>query len=84
MTCREFIGFLMQYVDGELPEDTRGAFDKHLEVCPSCVSYLDSYRTTVRLAEELRECGDDPVPPSVPDDLVQAILKARKGEPPQS
>ena len=83
MTCREFIDFLMQYIDGELPEDVRESFDKHLETCPSCVSYLDSYRSTVRLAEELRECGDDPVPDSVPEDLVQGILKARRGEPPQ-
>ena len=83
MTCRELIEFLMAYDDGELPPEQRGEFDRHLNLCPSCVAYLDSYRKTVKLGR--LACGklDEPVPCDVPDELVRAILAARN-PPPQA
>ena len=77
MTCREFADFVMGYLDGELAADERGRFDAHLAVCPDCVRYLDQYRDTVA-AVQLQARGDDELPRGVPDDLVQAIVAARK------
>ena len=48
LTCRELIEFLMQYVDGELPAAQLRAFERHLEICPSCVAYLAGYRATTQ------------------------------------
>ena len=77
MNCREFVEFLMEYLDGELPGRQRGVFEEHMADCPSCVTYLETYRETVRLGGAL--CADpaDPVPEDVPENLVQAILAAR-------
>lgn len=75
MTCREFIEFLMSYVDEELPVGQREEFDRHVSICPSCRAYLDGYRKTLAMERELREC--DRLPENVPEDLVQAILKAK-------
>jgi anti-sigma factor RsiW len=76
LTCRELIGFLADYLDGELPEPTRRVFEDHLEDCPPCRDYLASYRTTIALAAEA--CGpDDRVAEDVPEDLVRAVLAAR-------
>jgi anti-sigma factor RsiW len=77
MNCREFTEFLMAYLDGELPEDERSAFDYHLHGCQSCVNYMESYRATVELGRAA--CSEDAaIPDDVPESLVQAILAARK------
>ena len=77
MSCREFVEFLMAYLDDELAQRERQVFEGHIEDCPSCGDYLNSYRTTVRLGQEL--CGsDDEVPAEVPEPLVEAILAARR------
>jgi len=78
MTCRELIDFLMSYLDGELPAAQNRSFEDHLHLCPACASYLDSYRTTVDLAQQVCNEADDGVPADVPEDLVAAILAARR------
>ncbi|HKJ23204.1 MAG TPA: zf-HC2 domain-containing protein [Myxococcota bacterium] len=77
LTCKQFVDFLMRYLDGELPQGERTTFETHLDDCPPCKVYLDTYRETVELG---RGCGrdDDPVPADVPDALVRAILAARR------
>lgn len=73
MTCREVLDFLMSYLEGDLPPEVRAAFDKHLSLCPSCVAYLESYRTTVDLG---KAAFSDEAPPKVPEEVVQAMLTA--------
>lgn len=77
MTCREFIEFLMSYIDEELPADQRSEFERHVRMCSSCAAYLESYKKTLALERELcADCGD--VPQDVPEDLVRAIVEAKK------
>lgn len=79
MTCREFVEFLMRYLDGELDTEVRASFEEHLGTCPPCVTYLDTYRETVRLGKQvLCDPPDAPVPEDVPEALVDAIRAARK------
>ncbi len=75
LTCREICDFVMAYLDGELPERERAVFETHLQICPECVCYLQTYQATVRLGKDA--CAD-PSPPPVPEHLVSAILAARK------
>ena len=77
MTCREFVEFLMEYLDGTLDPRVRQAVDRHLAVCPSCVAYLKSYAETSRLSVEALSSRGDSILPPVPDGLVKAILAAR-------
>lgn len=77
MNCREFVDFLMAYLDGELPEPERSAFDRHLRDCPPCVTYLDTYSQTVRMGRTLCRDPEGPLPEDVPEELVRAILAAR-------
>ena len=76
ITCRELVEFLDDYVAVALPPDRAHEFERHLAVCPPCVTYLASYRATIALARTLGRT-DDAVPPEVPEDLVQAVLAAR-------
>ena len=78
ISCRELVDFLMDYLDGGLTETERRQFESHLEVCPWCVAYLRSYRETVRLGKAALERSDAPVPADVPEELVKAILAARR------
>lgn len=78
MTCRELNSFLMDYLSGELPSDKRAVFDEHLNSCPECVAYLRSYEETVRLGRAAFSRPDEPVPDEVPDEVVAAILAARR------
>jgi anti-sigma factor RsiW len=78
MTCKEFIGFLHEYLEGELPASERALFEEHLALCVSCVNYLSNYRDTMRLAKASVRESDEPVPDEVPEELISAILAARK------
>lgn len=77
MKCSDLITtFLMEYVDGTLPPETRADFEHHLDVCASCVSYLRTYRETIAMAAAAgtapRLDAED-----VPEELVQAILRVK-------
>lgn len=78
MKCREFTEFLMAYLDGELADRERRAFEAHLSVCEDCVAYLRSYEATVRLERRAFAAPDAPVPGDVPEELVAAILASRR------
>lgn len=77
MTCRELIGFLADYLDGELPDAVRADFERHLALCPECVVYLDGYRDAIRLSRDAF-APDGPPPDDVPEALVEAILAAKR------
>jgi anti-sigma factor RsiW len=78
LTCRELVEFLMAYLDRELPDAQRRAFDAHLRVCADCVAYLRSYEATVRLERQAFAAPGAPVPDDVPEELVAAILASRR------
>jgi len=78
MTCKDFIEFLVDYLEGELPKAQQALFEEHLSVCSSCVAYLSNYRDTVELSKAALCDPEGPVPEEVPEDLVAAVLAARK------
>lgn len=82
MNCREFTEFLHEYLFGNLPTEERAEFDKHLVECPWCVAYLDSYRKTMQLARAAFPPVADEPSPAPPEELIQAILRARRASQP--
>jgi anti-sigma factor RsiW len=78
MTCREVVEFLMEYSSGELQPDQRLVFEEHLAVCPECVAYVKGYEEAVKLGKGVFSYPDERVPDEVPEELVQAILAARR------
>jgi len=78
MTCQELADFILDYVEGNLSDLELSTFEKHLEVCPSCIAYLKSYKTTRMVLDDLCCEARDDVPCEVPEDLINAILKARE------
>jgi anti-sigma factor RsiW len=78
VTCREFADFMADYLSGDLPADSRSTFEHHLGLCANCRNYLTSYEETVKLGKRAFENDDAHVPATVPEDLVKAILAARR------
>jgi anti-sigma factor RsiW len=78
VTCREFADFMAEYLSGELPADSRATFEHHLTVCANCRTYLTSYEETVKLGKRAFEDDDARLPAAVPEELVKAILAARR------
>jgi anti-sigma factor RsiW len=76
MTCREATEFLFDYLDGNLPAPVAQELEDHLRKCGWCVEYVASYRKTVATCQAL--ASDQPAESAVPEELVQAILEARK------
>lgn len=78
MKCRELAEFLMEYVSGELPAENRAHFELHLTRCRNCHEYLAQYESTIKAGKIA--CGEasDELPDNVPEDLVKAVLAARK------
>jgi anti-sigma factor RsiW len=74
ITCQQLIDFIASYRENALTRDQRSEFERHLDVCPSCVAYLKTYEQTVLLA---KASADEAVPDEIPEPLVKAILEAR-------
>jgi anti-sigma factor RsiW len=78
VTCREFVAFLDDYLGGALSEEERARFNAHLADCPSCVAYLKTYQAAAEMGKAVLRRSEEPVPDGVPEELVRAILAARK------
>ena len=76
MTCRQLTTFIADYLSDELEPAVRGAFEHHLSICPNCVQYVADYERTMALGKIA--FVDDAVPADVPEELVAAILAARR------
>lgn len=74
MTCKEVNEFLADYLDGKLPWRQRLSFNVHLIICRHCRRYVASYAATVRVTKSLGQAAEL----QVPDELVRAILTARR------
>jgi hypothetical protein len=80
MTCKDFIEFLHEYLSGELAPAQQVRFEEHLSICESCVAYLSNYEDTMKLAKLALCDPEGPLPGEVPEELVAAILAARREE----
>jgi len=73
VTCREITEFLREFVAGELPAEVKLEFDAHVAKCQDCVVFLDQYRATITASRSAVGQSEE-----VPEELVEAILKALK------
>jgi len=79
LSCRELVAFLADYLSGELPPGQAAAFDAHLAECSACVDYTRTYLEALALAKAAFHRPDQAA--DVPEELVQAILEARRQGP---
>ncbi len=58
--CRQLLGSLSEYVDGELDDELCAALEQHMENCENCRIVVDTLRKTVYLYRTTAQ--DDTLP----------------------
>jgi anti-sigma factor RsiW len=53
MTCRELAELLADYLADELAEESRVTMRSHLEACPHCVHFVETYQLTIQISRRL-------------------------------
>ena len=70
--CRQIAELLGDYLEGTLPSHTRDLIDFHIDGCPPCVAFVNTYRGTM---DATRKLPDVPIPPELKKRLL-AVLKS--------
>ncbi len=47
LSCEQVNGFILDYLEGRLPDETKNKFESHLQMCAACTPYLEQYKQTV-------------------------------------
>jgi anti-sigma factor RsiW len=69
MSCKSLVmEALYDFEEGTMPEAERRELERHLEACPPCVRFLDSYRATGRTLRALK-------PRDVPPTLARTVFE---------
>lgn len=71
--CPECMDLLVDYVDGALPRERAELLEWHIEGCPPCVAFVNTYKGTVDAAKRLRETT---LPPELRDRLIQFLKRS--------
>ncbi len=71
--CRELLGQLSDYLDGELEEAICAELEAHLAQCPDCRVMVDTTRKTITL---YRVSAADALPPDVETRLYKVLQLA--------
>ena len=72
--CRQIADLLGDYLDGTLPKRTRELLEWHIEACPPCVAFVNTYRGTVNATARL---SNTEIPPELKQRLL-AVLRASR------
>jgi len=73
--CDECVELLVDYISGELPLERARALEIHLDLCPPCVTFVNTYRNTVNIARTLQA---DDIPPEVTQRLIDFLRKEKE------
>ena len=69
---------ITEYLEGALPADEVTRIDAHLALCPGCVSVVEQFRETIRLAQRIHEDDVDRLEPALRADLMAAFREAAR------
>jgi anti-sigma factor RsiW len=70
VACRQVVELVTDYLDGALPRELHAAVERHLELCPPCLTYIEQMRAT---AASLREIPVESIHPAARAELVAAF-----------
>lgn len=78
VTCEETIDVLVDYCDGSMDSTTLAAFEAHFADCPPCLDFLRTYKTTIRVSQQVLEVEE--IPDSVSSRLRTFLRERCQGK----
>jgi anti-sigma factor RsiW len=69
-TCKEITDLILGYLHGQLSPTVRRDFQRHLRICPDCVSFLKTYKKTASVTRSIRAEG---IPPRVRNNILDFL-----------
>lgn len=66
---------ILGYVNDQLSRAAKQEFERHLKICPDCVSFLNTYKKTIRTTQQIPVAK---MPSKVQDKLLAYIRKQAK------
>jgi len=54
MTCRHYKELIMGYLDNELEDEQKRAFEEHLRTCSACARELEEFRKLKQITDEVK------------------------------
>jgi anti-sigma factor RsiW len=79
--CDECVELLVDYLEGELPPERAKALEIHLDLCPSCVSFVNTYLGTVNIARTLQA---EDIPTELTQRLIDFLCKEKQAYKPRT
>ena len=73
ISCQDVVDFCLDYLEGVLPEEEKGHFHRHLNMCGECVTFFETYRRTPEVSRQALALE---MPPQVKD-AVRSYLRTR-------
>jgi len=80
LTCKEFDDFMVDYLDGDLTAWQKFMCWLHVKMCRECAHFIQQYQKVIKLGRSAFDTPDDPVPDSVPEELIGAALAHRNAK----
>ena len=77
INCKNLEKFIVDYLDDQLPAETKQIFTQHIEECEHCADYLRDFEKTISLSKSAF-ADDSAKGEEIPEKLVDAILAASR------
>jgi predicted anti-sigma-YlaC factor YlaD len=65
-SCKEVVKLLSDYIDGECSSEDKALIEGHLEDCPNCIAFVNTFRKSISMAKNLTY-------PDIPNDLRERL-----------
>lgn len=59
LACKEVIGQLLDYIDGDMEQGRKADVEQHLQNCPFCRGLMKSYEKTINLLKKSHQVEPD-------------------------
>ena len=79
--CRQIAELLGDYLDGTLSGHLRELLEFHIDGCPPCVAFVNTYRGTIAATRTLPET---PMPTELKKRLLRVLREQRGSEKPRA
>jgi len=75
-TCKQITELIADYLNDKLRPKVKKEFEKHLNLCPDCVNFLNTYKKTMQSTATLRA---EEISPKVRDNILGFLRQKLRG-----